>query len=177
MLDSQIHPKIIIMRNILIVAFASILLSSCGGENKETPKPAAETPVVSEPGVAGEASFTINVTGNSMADMAYDPTSMTVKSGDKVKIKLVNKNTAEGMLHNWVLIRLGTGAEIASAAIKAGADKIYVPESPDVFAASPLAGPAETVEFEFTAPAKGSYNYICTYPGHFPKMLGKMIVE
>lgn len=125
----------------------------------------------------GEVTLTIKVIGNSMADMAYEPMSAAVKAGDKVTLNLVNENSAEGMLHNWVLVKLGSGQEVATAGIAAGADKLYVPENDNVIAASGLANPNETISLEFVAPAAGSYNYICTYPGHFPKMIGKLIVE
>ena len=34
---------------------------------------------------------------------------------------------------------------------------------------------AETLEF--TAPAAGKYEYVCTFPGHFAGMRGIMVVE
>jgi azurin len=30
---------------------------------------------------------------------------------------------------------------------------------------------------EFIAPEKGTYDYICSFPGHFAMMKGKLIVE
>jgi azurin len=66
---------------------------------------------------------------------------------------------------------------VATAGISAGMEKNYVPENSNVLAASGLAKPNETIKLEFVAPATGSYNYICTYPGHFPKMIGKLYVE
>jgi len=157
----------------------SIVFASCGGaEKKEAEvKDTAAVTKTETNATPGEANITINVTGNSMADMAYDPMSFTVKAGDKVKLTLVNQNSAEGMLHNWVLVKLGTGQEVATAAIAAGTAKNYIPENPNIIAASGLAKPKETVTLDFTAPEAGSYNYICTYPGHFPAMIGKLIVE
>jgi plastocyanin len=40
-----------------------------------------------------------------------------------------------------------------------------------------MAEPGKTVTFEFTAPEAGTYTYICTYPGHWMKMQGTLIVE
>jgi azurin len=165
---------------IIKITFVALVfaLTSCGGtEKKETETKDTASAKTETSATPGEASITINVTGNSMADMAYDPTSFTVKAGDKVKLTLVNKNSAEGMLHNWVLVKLGSGQEVATAGIAAGKDKSYIPENPNIIAASALAKPNETVTLDFTAPVAGSYNYICTYPGHFPTMIGKLIVE
>jgi azurin len=168
------------MKNIRLLAFPiALILASCGGNQPTAEAPTADTTAKTPAASAtpGEAKLTIKVIGNSMADMGYEPTSSTVKAGDKVTLTLINTNTMEGMLHNWVLVKLGSGQEVATAAVAAGMDKNYIPENPNVIAASPLAKPNETVSFEFTAPAAGQYNYICTFPGHFPKMVGKLIVE
>jgi azurin len=169
------------MKKLVLFALPlSLLFAACGGSEKPAETPTADTSATTppaEPTTPGEAKITIKVIGNTMADMAYEPTSTTVKAGDKVTLTLINTNTAEGMLHNWVLVKLGTGQEVATAAIAAGMDKNYIPENPNVLAASALAKPNETITLEFTAPAAGAYNYICTYPGHFPKMVGKLNVE
>jgi azurin len=167
------------MKILSILTIASILfLASCGGaEKKEEAKTTDTVSTSSESATPGIANITVKVTGNTMADMAYEPTSLTVKAGDKVTLTLVNTNTMEGMLHNIVLVKLGSGQEVATAGISAGMEKNYVPENSNVLAASGLAKPNETITFEFVAPAAGAYNYICTYPGHFPKMIGKLYVE
>ena len=167
------------MKILSILTIASIIfLSSCGGaEKKEAAQTTDTVAAIEKSSTPGIANITVKVTGNSMADMAYEPSSLTVKAGDKVTLTLVNTNTMEGMLHNWVLVKLGSGQEVATAGISAGMDKNYVPENPNVLVASALAKPNETITLEFVAPAAGSYNYMCTYPGHFPKMIGKLYVE
>jgi len=167
------------MKILSILTITSILfLSSCGGaEKKEEAKTSDTVATSSESATPGIANITVKVTGNTMADMAYEPSSLSVKAGDKVTLTLVNANTMEGMLHNWVLVKLGSGQEVATAGIAAGMDKNYVPENSNVIVASALAKPNETITLEFVAPEAGSYNYVCTYPGHFPKMIGKLYVE
>jgi azurin len=168
------------MKQLLILCSAAYLIvCGCGGADQS--KKSTETPSTTSEKSGNESNAVleqvITVTGNTMADMSYDPLSFVVKAGTTVKLTLVNANTAEGMLHNWVLVKLGSGQEVATAAIAAGPDKNYIPENPNILAASGLAKPKETVTLEFVAPAAGSYNYICTYPGHFPRMIGKLIVE
>jgi azurin len=170
-----------IMKRILIFALPiALFFASCGGAEEHGDSPAVDSSASAtpeEPSTPGEASLTIKVIGNTMTDMAYEPASASVKAGDKVTVTLINENTAEAMLHNWVLVQLGSGQEVATAAIAAGPDVDYIPENANIIAHSKLLKPQETTTFEFTAPAAGSYNYICTYPGHFPKMIGKLIVE
>lgn len=158
--------------------FLALIFNSCGGEApKETTDASAETANTETSTTPSKKEISVEVVGNSMADMAYSPTLLTLVAGDTVSLTLVNKNSAEGMLHNILFVNLGKGQDIATAAIEAGPDKAYVPDSPDVIAASGLAKPNETISMEFIAPAAGTYNFICTYPGHFPKMIGKLIVK
>lgn len=165
------------MKKFFVFGLLSLAIA-CGNQaEKPEATESQEQTTQEENTTPGEREITVKVIGNSMADMAYDQTSITVNAGDKIKLTLINENEAEGMYHNIVFVKLGTGAEVAAEAIKAGKEKEYVPDNPNVIAASPMAAPKETVTMEFTAPEKGSYNFICTYPGHFPKMVGKLIVR
>jgi azurin len=40
-----------------------------------------------------------------------------------------------------------------------------------------MLGGGETTTIAFTAPAAGTYDYICSFPGHYGMMKGKLIVE
>ncbi len=120
-------------------------------------------------------SLTIKAIGNTMEDMDFDLKTLKVPANTRIQLTLVNKGTAPGMLHNIVFVRDGTADKVGANAIKL-ANQNFVPNSPDVLAASPLARPNETVMMEFDAPAIGRYQYICTYPGHHLKMRGVLIV-
>ena len=113
------------MNYLSILTITSLFfLASCGGaEKKEEAQPTDTVAAVEKSSTPGIANITVKVTGNSMADMAYEPSSLTVKAGDKVTLTLVNTNTMEGMLHNWVLVKLGSGQEVATAGISAGMEK------------------------------------------------------
>jgi azurin len=119
----------------------------------------------------------LNAVGNNMDEMKYDQTEIRVKAGTTVKLQLVNKAKDASMIHNFVLIEEGTAEKVAMAGLKAGADNHYVQKMKEVLTYTNLAHPGETVEITFPAPEKGTYDFICTYPGHFQKMHGKFIVE
>lgn len=123
-----------------------------------------------------EVEITVIAKGNTMTEITFDPTSITLQEGDKVTVTLKNESESAGMLHNFVLVPQGAGEEIATAAITAAASD-YVPEDDRIIVASEMTNLGETVTFEFIAPAKGSYHYICTYPGHYPKMVGRLTVN
>jgi azurin len=122
----------------------------------------------------GTAELNIASVGDTMA---YDQTSLTVKSGQKVHLVLTNRATSPAMKHNWVLVQPGKEADVATAGMTAGESAGYVPAgNANVIANTPLSQPGGQVEATFTAPAAGSYPYICTFPGHYTTMHGTLTV-
>jgi len=83
------------------------------------------------------------------------------------------------MGHNFVLLKKGVDvAAFGMEAMKAGLDKDYIPnDGADVIAHTKLLGGGETDTISFKAPEPGTYEYICSYPGHFSLMRGVLIVE
>jgi len=143
------------MRNLLavLVLFASVLLAACG---------------------KGTAELNIASVGETMA---YDQTNLTVKAGQKVHLVLTNHATSQAMKHNWVLVQPGKEDEVATAGMTAGEGKNYVqPGDGNVIAHTPISQPGGQTEVTFTAPAAGTYPYICTYPGHYKTMHGTLTV-
>lgn len=109
--------------------------------------------------------------------MAYDQSSLTVKAGQKVHLTLTNHATSPAMKHNWVLVQPGKEAEVATAGMTAGESAGYIPSGDaNIIAHTPLSQPGGMVEVTFTAPAAGSYPYICTFPGHYMTMKGTLTV-
>ena len=108
--------------------------------------------------------------------MAYDIPTFTVKAGQKVHLTLKNDAAMPTMSHNWVLVKPGTEAAVSSAAQTAGEAKGFIPLVGDVLASTEQAKPGQRVEITFTAPAAGTYPYICTNPGHYMTMKGTMVV-
>jgi hypothetical protein len=55
--------------------------------------------------------------------------------------------------------------------------KAFVPDSPLVLYATRLVKEGETEQLGFTAPQQpGEYIYVCTFPGHWVRMYGVMLV-
>lgn len=125
---------------------------------------------------------TIEIEG--MDTLRFDKASITVKAGESVTIKLVNntKFPPMAMSHNWVLLAAGADAKkFDEAAAKAGSSADYIPAGMDkqILAHTGLVAGGESKTVTFTAPKKpGDYEYICTFPGHFPAgMKGTLIVK
>jgi azurin len=122
--------------------------------------------------------FTVTGTDN----MRFAPAVLRVKAGDTVKVtlKAVSALPKMAMAHNFVLLKAGADAAAVATAGSTARDTNFVsPKSKaQIIAASPLAGGGETVTVEFTAPAAGKYQFICTFPAHFQAgMVGQLIVE
>ncbi len=58
-----------------------------------------------------------------------------------------------------------------------GAEMNYIPDSPNVLYHTGLMQPETSEAIYFVAPAKtGDYQYVCTFPGHYTLMQGKLKV-
>ncbi len=122
----------------------------------------------------GKAELALGTVGETMA---YDQTSLTVKSGQTVHLVLANHATSAVMRHNWVLVQPGHEADVATAGMTVGESGGYIPQGDaNVIANTPLSTPGGTVDVTFTAPAPGAYPYICTFPGHYLVMKGTLTV-
>ena len=158
------------------------ILTACGGAGEKSNSTKVEKPLEkTEKAVQEEEKelieITVVATGEAMNEIAFEPKSISIQANTRVKMTFKNQSSAEGMLHNFVLVELGAGQEIATAGIKAGKVNDFVPNDSRVITNTKMTQMGEEIIFEFDAPKKGSYHYICTYPGHYPNMIGRLNVE
>ena len=125
--------------------------------------------------------FDVNVSIDGTDTMMYSKNSFEVKSGQK--IKLTFKNTGKlpkvAMGHNIVILKKSVDlVKFCSEAVKFPTNE-YFPKGreKDVIGRTKLLGPGEEDTIYFMAPEPGTYEYVCTFPGHFALMKGKMIVK
>ena len=112
--------------------------------------------------------------------MSWDPKEFTVAPNSIVAIEMTN---SDSMQHNLLVCAPGSLSEIGVTADKLGEGAIgkrreYVPDSPKVLEIMGLTAPNTTGVLWFIAPAKtGTYPLVCTYPGHWRMMNGKLKVQ
>ncbi len=163
------------LKSIIAILFGLSLLTACGGGDTAEQEPETNTETMAEE--SNEA--TLSIEGNDQ--MQFDKKELTVKAGQTVTLTLKHTGTMAkaAMGHNWVLLKAGTEvATFAEGAVAAGEANDYVPTEGDaVIAYTKLIGGGETTAVEFTAPAAGSYEFICSFPGHWAMMRGTLIVE
>jgi azurin len=122
----------------------------------------------------GPVELAIQSVGNTMM---YDKSALTVPTAAVVHLVLKNNSTMAAVPHNWVLVKPGAEARVANGAMKYGEPAGYINlANPDMLEHTPLAKAGETAEVTFTAPAPGTYPYICTVPGHYMMMKGVLTV-
>lgn len=82
----------------------------------------------------------------------------------------------EVMKHNIVILKnKNVIDEVGKAALSA---PNYLPKNKNILAASAMVGPSESTELIFDVPTeKGEYPFICTFPGHYQVMQGKIVVN
>jgi len=142
-------------------------------------KPADQAKSTAAPTKAG-GGRTIEITAGD--DMKFSVTTITAKPGEQIRLVLKNigKMPKQVMGHNVVVLKSTANADaFATAAMSAQATG-YIPadKKADIVASTALAGPDESVEIVFKAPAAGSYPYLCTFPGHAAAgMKGKLEVK
>lgn len=111
--------------------------------------------------------------------MQYDVKEVKAKPGEILEFTLENTDT---MQHNLLIVLPGKMSEVGVAADKMGetaAGKAchFVPDMPSVLAVMGLVDPGKSGRLFFRVPEKpGTYQYVCTYPGHWRMMNGKLKV-
>ncbi|WP_162053096.1 plastocyanin/azurin family copper-binding protein [Pontibacter pamirensis] len=122
--------------------------------------------------------ITLHAIGNTLEEIAYKEDTLEVKAEVLVNLTFINEGVDMPMMHNVVFTAPGMYKQVAMAAAEVGASGNYVPESPAVIAASPMALPGQTVMLEFISPSiPGAYQYVCTYPDHWHRMHGVLLVK
>jgi len=125
-----------------------------------------------------EVATEITIEGNDR--MQFDTKEIKVKAGEKVTLTLkhVGKLPVQAMGHNWVLLKEGVVLKDFAMSAMQYKDNGYLPEdSKDVIAATKLLGGGETDTITFDAPEKGTYTFLCSFPGHYGLMQGTFVVE
>ncbi|MEJ6980140.1 azurin [Pedobacter sp. P351] len=166
-------------KQLLTLFTVTAILASCGGDQKvkDTQDTETETETTLEESVEANPN-SVELTGNDQ--MKFNVSEIRVKAGEPVKLTLRNAGTIvkEAMGHNFVLLKNGTNVEEFGKASMNSKETDYIPESmkTSIIAHTKLLGPNESDTITFTL-EKGEYDFICSFPGHYTTMRGKLIVE
>ncbi|MBV9345802.1 MAG: azurin [Gammaproteobacteria bacterium] len=119
----------------------------------------------------------LEISGNDQ--IQYDKHELAAPASCKeitVTLHHAGKLPKEAMGHDWVLVNAADVAAVANAGMSAGAASGYVPAGDKrVLAHTKLVGGGESTSVTFPSSilkAGGSYQYLCTFPGHSALMHG-----
>jgi azurin len=137
-----------------------------------TPPPTPAAAASEPPASSGSGALEIGVNGDALQ---FDKESLEVASGSEVVLSF---NNVSGInQHNWVVVQDGTKDAVSGRGTAAGPGNDWVqPGDADVVANTIVLGAGETGEVSFTAPAAGTYQFVCTFPGHNFTMFGDFVV-
>lgn len=179
----------------ILALMVAVVFSSCGDENKNKALD-EETITIGEDSSLEQMNTTeglpsegeaiqrengvvqVNLTGNDQ--MQYNLNEIRVKAGDTVRLTLthIGEMPENQMGHNFVLLTKGTDVIDFGTAAASARSNDYIPEGTNqVIAHTEMIGGGEETTIEFIAPEPGTYNYLCSFPGHWTQMQGNFIVE
>ncbi|MCH8298349.1 MAG: azurin [Chloroflexi bacterium] len=139
-----------------------------------TAVPATTAPATSAPATsAGPVQLDIDVNGDALQ---FNTNNFSASAGAEV---VVTFNNSSGVnFHNFVLVQPGTKDAVAADGTAAGPANDWVPPGDSrVIANTVLISPGESAKVTFTAPPAGTYQFVCTFPGHNFTMFGDFIVN
>ena len=162
------------MKKIIYFLSIILLINACGNSK------ASEKEKTNKTEQKSEEELSSNIIINSNDTMKFDKKILLVPAGKKITLTLnhTGKFPKVGMGHNFVLLKADTNvSEFAEKAAMARKTD-YIPEGEQqTIAYTRLLGGGESDTITFEAPKKGYYTFLCTFPGHWQLMRGKLIVK
>ena len=136
-----------------------------------TSVPATKAPA---PVGGGDATMLdIDVNGDALQFSLSD---MSATAGTEVMVNFTNSSGVNS--HNWALVENGTKDAVAADGTGAGPTNNWLPvDDSRVIGYTVVLSPGQSDTATFTAPAAGTYQFVCTFPGHNFTMFGDFIVN
>jgi azurin len=171
----------------ILFVFSLTILISCGhghgGMQNQQDSSQAIKSANTETTVPGadKLEFTDTLLLEANQNMRFSKELFRVRVGRKLRLILKNTGvpSSMSMSHNVVILQRGTDiADFADIAQKAKVEQ-YVPSALDslVIAHTKMVSGGEADGVEFIIPHEGVYDFICSFPGHWGTMQGKIVAE
>ncbi len=129
--------------------------------------------------VVEDTRFKVEIGSNDQ--MQFDKNELKVPVGEPVVLTLTHngKMAKNVMGHNLVLLKQGVDFQSFAEKATLAADTEYIPASEEgnIIAHTKVIGGGESDTIEFTVTEAGTYEFLCTFPGHYAIMRGVLIAE
>ena len=169
------------MKHLVKIAglFLAVIVIACSGKKeKKEGFEYKRTKEESSKKVNESSSNDVIITSNDL--MQFNKSEIKVEAGKKVTLTLkhIGQLDKKVMGHNFVLLKSGVDLIDFATEAAVAVDNDYIPEgTEDIIVTTKLIGGGETDVITFDAPAPGTYEFLCSFPGHYGLMKGKFIVE
>ncbi|HUF62746.1 MAG TPA: plastocyanin/azurin family copper-binding protein, partial [Verrucomicrobiales bacterium] len=127
-----------------------------------------------------ELSVAVFVVKTVVEQLRFDTERLVVEAGNPFEIRFENN---DNLPHNLLFIRPGTRLEIGTLAQVMLPDRLdrqgraYFPDHPGIIDGTKLLEPGQKETLQLDAPdAEGEYEMVCTFPGHWTLMWGRIVV-
>lgn len=159
---------------------SSLFFLGMSCSNSDTTQSTSKTNVTVDNEAQLQAQDTIKITLNSNDRMQFDLSEIVVWAGQIVHLTLNHTGTLplESMGNNFVLIDNAISVnDFAKKTVNEKENQYLPKDKSNVIAHTDLIGGGQSTEAIFAAPAVGTYDYLCSFPGHASIMKGKLIVK
>jgi azurin len=168
------------MKTICLYFFVIMFLLLSCGENKNDQQKQPVENIETVPGIE-KMEFTDSLKLEANENMRFNKELFRVKAGKKICLILKNTSAKSitSMTHNVVVLKSGVDiADFADVAHKAKNEQ-YVPSSLNslIIAHTKLVSGGESDTVAFTILQAGVYDFICSFPGHWGTMQGKIVTQ
>ena len=121
----------------------------------------------------------IKIILNSDDLMRFDKNMLLVQSGQKITLTLNHTGKMDKLImgHNFVLLKKDVDVMAFAEKAVLAKNNEYIPEGDEIIVYTKLLGGGESDTITFDAPEKGYYTFLCTFPGHWGLMKGKLVVK
>ncbi|WP_223668985.1 azurin [Kangiella shandongensis] len=121
-----------------------------------------------------------DITINANDQMQFDVTDIKVNAGEDINLTLnhTGKLGKNVMGHNVVILTKGADTKAFAQKAQKAKDNDYIPKNSDkVIAHTKVIGGGESDSISFKIDEAGTYEFICSFPGHSFVMKGTITVE
>lgn len=121
----------------------------------------------------------VEVEVDAVEGLRFEPVRFEAEPGAALRIRVANRDVTD-LPHNFVIGKPGSLKKLVADALamgEAGAGRGFVPDVPEILAATKLLAGGQSETVEFSVPEEpGIYPYVCTFPGHGYVMYGALYV-
>lgn len=166
------------LKNLTLAALV-LFMGACKDNTKNTVETTTPPAHQHEETVVEDTRFKVTIEGNDQ--MQFDTKELKVPVGEPIVLTLkhTGKMAKNVMGHNLVVLNQETDFQsfAEKAAMAAATDYIPTSEEGSVLAHTKVIGGGESDTIEFTITEAGTYEFLCSFPGHYAMMRGVIIAE